>query len=125
MPATFRSLTNPVVLNLFGTVAHFAFFESLHGPLLCDLCGPPLRKGLHFRVSVVCPVIAQISKKKKGLHLRRRIFVLINKKVFTSGRAIFALISKKRFAPLRERFLSLSPKKRSAHRSPRFSSTLQ
>ena len=69
-----------MVLNLFGTVAHFVFFESLHGPLLC--APPPRRKGLHFRVSVVCPVIALISKKEK--------------KVFTSGRAILALISEKK-----------------------------
>ena len=35
----FEKLPKSVVLNLFGTVAHFVFFESLHGPLLC---GPPL-----------------------------------------------------------------------------------
>ena len=92
MPATFRSLTNPVVLNLFGTVAHFAFLESLHGPLLCDLCGPPLRKGLHFRVSVVCPDL----KKKRSTPPEKDFCPNLQKKVFTSGRAIFALISKKK-----------------------------
>ena len=29
----------PVVFNLFGIVAHFVFFKTLHGPLLY---GPPL-----------------------------------------------------------------------------------
>ena len=61
-----------MVLNLFGTVAHFVFLKSLHGPLLCGPrqlghCFVFLRlenKRLHFRVSVVCPAIALISKKK-------------------------------------------------------------
>ena len=72
-PYTLR-LSNPMALKLFGTVAHFVLFESLHGPLLC---GPPLfdyssvalrfeKKGLHFRVSSVCPVISLISKKRSS-----------------------------------------------------------
>ena len=89
-----------MVLNLFGTVAHFVLFESLHGPLLC---GPPLldhsfaaprlkKKGLHFRVSDACPVIALIFKQKKGLHLWERHFCP-------------DLQKQKRSSPLGEQFL--------------------
>ena len=50
---------NRVVFNLFGTVAHFVFLESFHGRCSVDHhCGLRLeKKGLHFRVSIVCPVI--------------------------------------------------------------------
>ena len=70
----------PVVLNLFKTVAHFVFFESLHSPLLW---GPPLlghtsvalhlkKSDLHFRVSVICQVIALSLKKQRSSSLEWR-----------------------------------------------------
>ena len=61
------------------------------------------KKGLNFRVSVVYPVIALISKKIKIKKYVKRSSplgeqfcpdLLQRKKVFTSGRAIFAQISK-------------------------------
>ena len=72
----FSTFSEPWLGHVFLNFAWpIALWTTAFGPLLC--CPPPRKKGLHSVVSVVCLVIALISKKK----------------VFTSGRAIFALIS--------------------------------
>ena len=78
-----------MVLNLFGTVAHFVFFESLHGLLLC---GTPLLG----HNSVALHLKKKVSTFESALFAQWLPWSPKKKKILISGRAIFALISEKK-----------------------------
>ena len=83
------------------------------GPYLSG--SPPRKKGLHFRVSVGCPVIGLISKTKKnikGVHLSESDFCPdLNNSSSHLGERFLPNLQKKRSSLLRKGlFFPKSPK---------------
>ena len=101
MVLTIEILVKVEILDPFGTVAGFAFFESLDSPLLC---GPPLlgQSSVALRLEKKrSPLSSQRCLPSDCPDLKKKKWGVI------SGRAIFALISEKNVSASESRFLSI------------------